>query len=150
MTLITRRQVSNVVSTHKTSSWTSALNGNWQDVTGLSVSITPKRSTSNVLVVATVLASTTVTAPSMIGGRVWRNSSATVLPFVASSTQQSGNTNWHLLRIEYLDSPSTTSSTTYQFQLYGSNGATNYTYVNIRGDGTVTATSSITATEVFV
>lgn len=143
--------MANVQSVHKTSTWQAALSGSYQDVTGLSATITPTLATSKVLVTATVLASTTVTTASMLTGRVWRGSSATVLPFVAAATQQSANTNWFLLHIQYLDSPATTAATTYQFQIAGSNGGTNYTYVNLRGDATSTqATSSFTLQEIPV
>lgn len=151
MSFLNKRRVDNIVSTHKTSTWTSAANLNFQDVTGLSVSITPTRSTSKILITATVHASTSYTGASLFNGQVWRGSSATILPFIAASTQQSGNTNWCLLQIQYLDSPATTSSTTYQFQISNTNGSTSTYYVNRRGDSaTVLATSSITATEVFV
>lgn len=145
-----RAVLANTKQTHKTDSFTAALSAAWQDVTGLSVSITPTSSTSKIHISAVVLASTTVTSASLTNGRVWRNSVATVLPFTAAATQQSGNTNWHLLRIEYIDSPATTSATTYQFQILNSNMAANYTYVNLRGDGTATATSSITVREIPV
>jgi hypothetical protein len=139
----------NTKSTHLTSTWTSALNLSWQDVTGLAVSITPTSATSKVLVLATVHFGSTVTSGTNINGRVQRGSGAVTLPFVAARNvyQQA---EWGMLQIAYLDSPATTSATTYQFQIVGSNGNTNYTYVNLRGDSAATATSSITVQEVPV
>jgi hypothetical protein len=148
MTFVTPRTISNVVSTHKTTSWTSALNLNWQDVTGLSASITPTRSTSKILVSAVVHFGSTVTAGSNFNLRVQRGGGATTLPFVAARNvyQQA---EWGMFAYEYLDSPATTSAITYQVQIVGTNGNTNYTYVNLRGDSAATATSSITVTEVY-
>jgi hypothetical protein len=138
----------NTQSTHfTTTSWQSALNLNWQDVTNFSVAITPSLSTSKVLVLATVHFGSTVTAGTNINARITRN--GTVLPYIAARNvyQQA---EWGLLQIAYLDSPASTSAQTYQVQILGSNGNTNYTYVNLRGDGAATATSSIVVREVPV
>lgn len=148
MTVVTPRIVSNVQSTHKTTSWTSALSLGWQDVTGLSATITPTRSTSKILVSAVVHFGSTVTAGSNFNIRVQRGAGATTLPFVAACNVSATN-QWGILTLEYLDSPATNSAITYQVQIVGSNGNTNYTYVNLRGDGAATATSSVTVTEVF-
>lgn len=148
MTFVTPRTISNVVSTHKTTSWQSALNLNWQDITGLSATIAPTRSTSKVLVSAVVHFGSTVTAGSNFNLRVQRGGGATTLPFVAACVV-SAQAQWGVLTLEYLDSPATTSALTYQVQIVGSNGNTNYTYVNLRGDSAATATSSVTVTEVY-
>jgi hypothetical protein len=139
--------MANVQSTHKTNSWTSALNLNWQDITGLSASITPFLATSKVLVTAVVHFGSTVTAGSQFNLRVQRGGGATTLPFVGARNvyQQA---EWGMFSYSYLDSPATTSATTYQAQIVGSNGNTNYTYVNLRGDSAATATSSITVQEI--
>jgi hypothetical protein len=145
-----RAVLANTKQTHKTDTWGAAANASYQDVTGMSVSITPTSATSKIEITVVLHASTTFTGASLFNARVWRGSSATPLAFVAAGTQPSGNTTWTVLHLVFVDSPATTSATTYQVQMSNSNGATNTAYVNIRGDATTTATSSITAREIPV
>jgi hypothetical protein len=142
-----RAVLANTKQTHKTDQWQSALSLAYQDVTGLSVSITPTSNTSKILVMATVHTSSTINAGSLFLGQIKRG--ATTLPFQSAATQ-TGNTSWAILNFCYLDSPATTSATTYQFSIYNTNMATNYAYVNTRGDAGSTATSSITVREIPV
>ena len=115
-----------VVSTTKTDSYSNAAQNAWNDVTGLSVSITPSSSSNKILVTGQL----SYAASSNLYFRLVRASTAIAVGDTAlsriSCTCASGynfcdgnvgeNANFN-----FLDSPSTTSSTTYKIQVYGFN-----------------------------
>lgn len=115
-----------VVSTTKTDSYSNATQNAWNDVTGLSVSITPSSSSNKILVTGQL----SYAASSNLYFRLVRGSTAIAVGDTAGSriscTGASGynfgdgnvgeNANFN-----FLDSPSTTSSTTYKIQVYGFN-----------------------------
>lgn len=115
-----------VVSTTKTDTWSSATQNTWNDVTGLTVSITPSSSSNRILVIGQL----SYAASSNLYFRLVRGSTAIAVGDTAGSriscTGASGynfndgnvgeNANFN-----FLDSPSTTSSTTYKIQVYGFN-----------------------------
>lgn len=113
--------------------------------TGLSGSITPLYSTSKILVIATVngvgKASGTQIAFKLLRG------STSLFNYESSATYTATNSNNFVgsCGVEYLDSPSTTSSTTYKVQFRSVAGATIYAQSNGAGDG---STSSITLMEI--
>ena len=120
----------------------------YTDVTGLSVSITPQFSTSKILVTANVvLSSTAVTEFSAI--QLVRNSTAI----------GNGATGFYIFQntsnamagtgvINYLDSPATTSATTYKIQALTSSAAFSAA-INFRGATTgQTLSSQITVMEI--
>jgi hypothetical protein len=122
------------------------------DVTGLSVSITPSAATSTVLLFATVAGSV-----AGAGGdgmfRLVRGATA-----IAVGTSGSSVNGFALVSqaypnaifsnaVTFLDSPATTSATTYKVQVYA---ITSTTYVNRRGaDALFGGFSSITAVEIL-
>jgi len=106
----------------------------WVDVTGLTVDITPSSTSSKILVsfITNLSGSTTGGHTSLV--RCLRDSTA-----IGGGTQVGTNRksasglhcnrdtvemNW--ISYEYLDSPSTTSATTYKVQLFGEGSATHY------------------------
>ncbi len=119
----TAGQVIQVVSTQKTSIFTTT-NGvsgsGFADITGLSATITPTSASNKILVLATIMCSNSV--PDRVYFRLKRG--ATIIgnadtvssgtPCIASSFQGSGAVNTDSVGINYLDSPSSTSSLTYQ------------------------------------
>jgi len=113
--------------------------------TGLSGSITPLYSTSKILVIATVngvgKASGTQVAFKLLRG------STSLFNYESSATYTANNDNNFVgsCGVEYLDSPSTTSSTTYKVQFRSVAGATIYAQSGGAGDG---STSSITLMEI--
>ena len=127
-----------VVQTVKTDTF-SMTGTTYTDVTGMSVSITPTSSSSKILVLV----------DGVLGHynyhskvRLMRNSTAIGLGDVASSRPQAtvamsayagtaSNDSYHMLPfgISYLDSPSTTSSTTYKIQISGYSASYNV-YIN--------------------
>jgi hypothetical protein len=124
-----------VVSVTKSDSFTAAAGaGNWSDVTGLSASITPTLSTSKILVLYNVSASQQV-GFNTCHAQLLRGSTAINIGDTAGSRVRStsdpisaasalvGTT----IAGTFLDSPATTSSTTYKFQVMANGGTV---YVN--------------------
>ena len=145
-----------VISTTKTDTFTSA-SASYTDVTGLSVSITPTASSSKILVLCNPSGSGQAGVGDMFGQLV-RDSTAIGNGAAASnrvvcSMMFEGATGAVVNPVMvYLDSPATTSATTYKIQIRNSNGATGY--INRSKDDTDTASyprssSSITVIEVL-
>jgi hypothetical protein len=137
-----------VVQVVKTNSFSSSTNG-YVDVTGLSASITPTSSSSKILVMATVSGGNPLNANFTIN--LLRNSTN-----ICQSTSAVDNSTATLpygvnylfisVPITFLDSPATTSATTYKIQIntFGATG-----YVNIRStDQYYGGTSQITLMEI--
>jgi len=108
-----------VVSTTKTDTFTTT-STSFTDITGMSVSITPSSSSSQILVIATVSGSQMVgTNDNYV--RLIRGSTAIAVGTSVSSRTpvtfqlMSGNANWlETSSIIFLDSPATTLATTYK------------------------------------
>ena len=115
-------KLAQVVSTLKSDTFTMA-SATYTDVTGLSVAITPTASTSKVLVTYW-LTSAADNASTMGYSRLVRDSTAIAVGDAAGSRVQA-TTNWYQngnytvisSGVTYLDSPATTSSTTYKVQV---------------------------------
>jgi hypothetical protein len=147
-----------LVSTFKSDSFTAAANNSWTDVTGMSVSITPTATTSKILVQVAMYGDGNF-GDSSAAWQLLRGSTAIGIGDANGSQVQAnagsysaGTNSVNSISIVYLDSPSTTSSTTYKIQgraLGGSN-----IYVNrSKGDSNSNAyaryASSITVTEIL-
>jgi hypothetical protein len=153
----TNGTVLQVAQTTKTDTWTQSNSGGGDfDVTGLSVSITPNSSTSKVLILASISkgtygspvikrGSTTLIVGDTAGSR-------TVVPMSGISSSES---NCPLtISYTYLDSPATTSSTTYKISMRDNHSPVATTmYIN-RGNTdnneiySYRATSTLTVMEV--
>ena len=151
-------RVLQVVSTTKTDTFTTT-STSFVDVTGLSVSITPSATSSKVLVIATVAMSGTAAAGTNQGIQIVRDSTAIGIGDAAGSrtratygTYQPGglvqnNAVTFLGGGHVLDSPNTTSATTYKVQMRvsGSTGVVNRngddadSSINYRMASTITA-----------
>jgi hypothetical protein len=117
-----------VVSAIKTDTFSFSVTARtWTSVTGLSASITPSSTSNKVLVTAVVSISATNTYNAM-GGRITRNGTAVAVGNTVGSSRQfaffgsddwlgAASANQGQIFISFLDSPSTTSSVTYQLQL---------------------------------
>jgi hypothetical protein len=131
------------------------------DVTSLSASITPTTNTNKILVMFTVH----VYGANNLYFRIVRGSTAIGIGDAAGSRQQvsSGNgytagmgntTQFMPYSNQFLDSPATTSSTTYKIQFYTNNGAgSGSCFINLSSDDTNAANvgramSSITIMEI--
>ncbi len=117
-------RVLQVVSTTKTDTFTTSTAGSWVDITGLTATITPSSTSSKILVVATI--NSTVFRPGVVARafQFVRGSTAIGVGDAAGSRLQAG---WQSgsSQDEYsmqtsasiLDSPATTSATTYGVQV---------------------------------
>jgi hypothetical protein len=140
-----------VVSTFKNDTFSSA-SATFVDITGLSVSITPTSTTSKILILVTSnVSNNTGNAPTAFN--LVRNSTniatpatsptynGTVTPYTAGNISDQ-SVGWST---SFLDSPATTSATTYKVQGRGSAGTF---YVNRRATADFNGTSSITVMEI--
>ena len=126
--------------------------GSFTDISGMSVSITPKFNTSKIFVMIT-LGSISSAAGISVGFRLLRDSTA--VGNAADTTLQSGFTNIYdggdaslfSASHNFLDSPSTTSAITYKLQWRNSSGTT---YLNryTGSSDSYNGSSTITAMEV--
>ena len=143
-----------VASTTKTDTF--VLNSStYTDVTGLSVSITPQATTNKILVLCTLNgvndASTDTNSIQLV-----RDSTAIAIGDAAGNRIQASTTFFTTdnnalgnAAIVYLDSPATTSATTYKIQIRANQGA-NYTAINRCENDTNAAVSSRTASTIAV
>jgi hypothetical protein len=151
-----------VVSTTLTTTF-STNSSSYTDVTGLSVSITPKFSTSKILVLLNV--SMAGWNNSGNGLQLVRNSTAICIATGTGGQQISslgdsyvgGQDRVVTQALSYLDSPATTSATTYKAQAIGGSGGGGSSYVYVNRDANdsannahTRATSTITVMEIAV
>jgi hypothetical protein len=148
--------ISQVVSTTKTDTFTMS-STTYADITGLSVTITPSSSSSKILIMANVNhVGTTLTSAS--GIRLLRGSTVIGVGDAAGSRistsggESYGNYGVTLTgdAVMYLDSPATTSATTYKIQIrvYGSTAYVNRSPVDSDAQEYYRGMSSITVMEV--
>lgn len=142
-----------VVSTTKTDTFTTT-SGTFVDITGLSVSITPTSSSSKILITGTVCWGSSDTVPYLISMRLMRDSSAICIADTAGNrsrltigAQGIYNTdNTVFAPLNFLDSPSTTSSTTYKVQGQTETGRTLYINRGGESDGDASNSGRFTST----
>jgi hypothetical protein len=156
-------QIRQVVSTTKTDTYSAAIGtaGNFSsNVTGLEATITPTSATSKILVSISI-AGARADGRALMGFRIMRGATAVGVGAAAgvrgSVTQAAvsdaqANQNIAGLSGQHLDSPATTSATTYGVQLYGFSAST--FYLNRTGVDTdnvlfTRTASSITVMEVL-
>ena len=150
-------RIMQVVSTAKTDAFTTT-SATFTDITGFSVSITPSSTSSKVLVVAAISGSA---QPGVAGLflRLVRNTTDILLADTASNRTRTTNmimsTNTDTTSTSttvYLDSPNTTSATTYKFQIASSASGQTVSINRSVGDSDVApvarTTSTITVFEV--
>jgi hypothetical protein len=145
-----------VVSATKTDAFTTS-STTFTDLTGLSVSITPSSTTSKILVMATISGSSNPAAVA-IQIRLMRNSTAIAIGDAAGSRTQvsmagMAQSTGELLAlgVDFLDSPSTTSATTYKIQVRGNTPNTvsvNRAVTDTDSSSIARAVSTITVMEV--
>jgi hypothetical protein len=110
-----------VVSTTKTDTF--SMNSNtFTDITGYSASITPTSASSKILVMCSL--NVFVVSGYNLIGRLMRDSTAISIGDAASSRPRASfehfyinDEQMHLVNLHFLDSPATTSSTTYKLQI---------------------------------
>jgi hypothetical protein len=145
-----------VVQAFKSDAFSSTSNG-FFDVTGLSASITPSNSSNKVLIISDIALGSSDLYAYNHGFKVLRGSTDVGVSTFAS-TNYSGGANMYLTNgviphlfgnsKTFLDSPSTTSATTYKIQAT-KNSSDGTLYINRRGAGTsIGGTSSLTLMEI--
>ncbi len=150
-------QVIQVVSTTKTDAYSNAAQNAWNDVTGLSVNITPSSSSNRILVTGQL----SYAGSSNQYFRLVRGSTAIAVGDTAGSRIScTGASGYNFgdgnvgenATFQFLDSPSTTSSTTYKIQVYGLNSTQFVNRVVTDTDSNISPRniSTITVTEVKV
>jgi hypothetical protein len=142
-----------VVSAFKNDTF-SAASGSYVDITGLSVSITPTSSSSKILIIVTIGCQGN-DGNAANAFRLLRGSTVIAQPDVGTADSRDGFFTFYHgnttsigvgASLNYLDSPATTSSTTYKVSGY-SNAAT--FYINrLPGDSTWQSVSNITLMEI--
>jgi len=111
-----------VVSTTKTDTFTSTVTGAYTDITGMSVSITPTSNTSKILVHVTGAGMGQVGVSSLVVQLVRGSTAISIGDAAGSRTTASTNSyssdtsQLGPFAIHFLDSPATTSATTYKIQ----------------------------------
>jgi hypothetical protein len=123
----------------------------WADVSGLSLSITPTKTSSKIFVTYNLPAGASIQC--FVGSRIVRNSTAVGVNTSSSTMLASSivfitdNGRLETLSGSFLDSPSTTSATTYKMQYAQNTTAT--IYLNRRGSATdLGGAATITAFEI--
>jgi hypothetical protein len=146
-----------VVSTLKTNTFTTT-STTFTDITGLSVSITPTSATNKVLVIFTVQAASAAVKTSYL--QLMRDSTAIAIGDTASNRSRSTvvvrkneDNITDTVSIMFLDSPATTSATTYKLQ--GRTESSSTLFINrdnVYSDAVAYSTqaSTITVMEVIV
>lgn len=144
---ISTGKVLQVVTTTKTDATTTS-SSSYVDISGMSVSITPSSSSNKVFIMFDIGTSSTNTARND-KVRLLRGSTAIVDPANFFRLPSGGSTNeMYNCSTNYVDSPSTTSATTYKLQWLSEAGSATCT-LNRRGsDSTIRTTSTITAMEI--
>jgi hypothetical protein len=142
-----------VVSATKTDTFTTT-SGTFVDITGLSVSITPTSSSSKILITGTVCWGSSDTVPYLMAMRLMRDSTAICIADTAGSRSRLtigaqgiyDTDNTVFAPLNFLDSPSTTSSTTYKIQGQSEIGRTLYINRGAESDGDLAITGRFTST----
>jgi hypothetical protein len=150
--------IGQIVSATKTDTFTMA-STTAADVTGLTVSITPTLATSKVLVIVNMVGSATPGSVAMFGFLLRDATNIARADAAGNRTRTSGflqstdAQSTAMMSISFLDSPATTSATTYKMQIAG-NGASTVAVNRTVTDSDATAfgrtVSTITAMEVLV
>lgn len=149
-------KVLQVVSTTKTDT-TSTTSSSYNDISGMSVSITPSSSSNKVLVTVAMQATGRAGNTGFITKLLRNstdicvgNSSGSRIPATANIIN-SDNSNMVSIVMTFLDSPATTSSTTYKLQWMCFNGSTVYLNRSYNDDDAfyiARTASTITAMEI--
>ena len=144
--------------TVKTDTFSAAPNGTWTDITGMTVTITPYKATSKIFILVTIVGAGSGTTPK---ARLLRGAT-TIAAGDTSGSKQSAMLGSFLMKdtnqtdtytSQFIDSPATTSSTTYKMQINNDNAQTWYCNRSVSDQDNATGgryISVITAMEVAV
>ena len=135
-----------VVSTAKTDTYSASIAAGAFDsgnVTGLDASITPTSATSKVLIIAQIQGSYSG-GRGVAAGAIYRGGTAIGVGDAASNRSQITGESWGgsstdtqaSATVVFLDSPATTSATTYGWRIWNTNSITRTYYINRSSDDT--------------
>ena len=130
-------KVLQVVQTVKSDTFSSS-SSSWTDITGLSASITPSSASSKILIMYSIVASEDTAQFAIF--RITRNSTGIGIGDASGNRQTATTASWsggasnhsNSQSVQYLDSPSTTSSITYKVQVISTASQTAYINRNAR------------------
>lgn len=142
-----------VVSVTKTDTF-STTSGSFVDITGLAAAITPSSATSKILVTGSVCWGNSDSVPYLVAMRLVRDSTPICIADTAGNrarltigAQGVYNTdNTVFAPLNFLDSPATTSSTTYKVQGWAESGRTLWINRGAETDGDSSITGRFTST----
>ena len=156
--------IKQVVSTTKTDVYSESFSGlsEGSNITGFSVSITPSSTSSKVLLTGFMSVGSNSSDYHSLGYRIYRGGTLLIVGDTdGNRARTTGGTNFGnggnrspaTVAINFLDSPSSTSSVTYNVRFYNQYAASTTLYLNRGGNGEnnggrTRATSTITAMEV--
>ena len=151
-TTSTAGKILQVVSTTKTDTASTTTSGSWTDISGLSVTITPSSTSSKIFIIVTI-GSVSSNGGTSVGFLLRRGD--TRVGNSTSETKQSGIGNAYAgnqdylqtISTNFLDSPNTTSATTYKMQ-WRPSGSTSYLGQYTGNTTEYNGSSTITAMEV--
>ena len=155
---ITAGKVLQVLSTTKTDTF-STTSGTKVDVTGLSLTITPASSSNKILITGRLNIGLVRTAPYLYPIFIFRGSTEIGQHDAASNrTRTHTGGQWPCASsaptvdyaIEFLDSPSTTSATTYKVQIFSESSGTAYVNRGNEADGDGSITGRFASTFTFM
>ena len=146
-------KVFQVVQTTKTDTFTASLSGTYTDITGLSVNITPTSSSNKILVMVNIGTACAVNNSAL---QLLRGSTPICIGDAATSRTQATMADIYSLganggpaSFAFLDSPATTSSTTYKVQIWAGISST-AVYINYASQDAAQAYRFRTASTITV
>lgn len=142
-----------VVSATKTDTF-STTSGSFVDITGLAVSITPSLATSKILVTGSVCWGNSDSIPYLVAMRLMRDATPICIADTAGNRARLtigaqgvyATDNTVFAPLNFLDSPATTSSTTYKVQGWAESGRTLWINRGAETDGDSAITGRFTST----
>lgn len=146
-----------VVSTTKTDTFSTTTSGSWVDITGMSVSITPTSASNKILVSYNILLANNNGWYVML--KLVRGSTDIAIGDAAGSRTRATTVNGlgsplvdypFLQSMQFLDSPATTSATTYKLQMYfgGNTSYVNRSTIDSDSSSYFRSASTITVMEI--
>ena len=129
------------VVTAETSTTTTTTSTSYADATNMTLTITPTLSTSKILIMSSFVLQSYASGSGGCGGiyQIVRGSTSVMTgDWYWTNSSVTGIISDNPVSLMYVDSPATTSATTYKIQFARSGGATNC-YINSGNKGTITA-----------
>ena len=123
-------RIGQIVTATTTSSTAATAGAGFVDVSGLSVTITPTLSTSKIFITTSFVVVGSGTSYQSGSVRLMRNSTSITEPIIGTYYPSGASTNlanYVPFSLQYVDSPATTSATTYKMQINNVLSANNWT-----------------------